>query len=452
MTGLSKDRDFYRRFAGLGLALVFEQVAILSVNLLDNVMIGSYSEISLSAIAAVNQIQFFFQNLIVGVSGGMLALCSQYRGSAQTEPMKRVMASAMWLGLLFAAVLFATVCWTPEGLMRLFVDEEPAVVAEGVRYLRIIRYTYFLFAVTNVLLGCMRTVESVRISICVSCVALAVNFCLNYTLIFGHFGAPELGVTGSAIGTLAARAVEFLIVVFYVFRVDGRLCLRMGDFFRVEAGLTGDYLRISLPILVVHGLWGLNNAVQSGILGNMHYSVMAAYSISTVLFQLLKVAAVGASTAATILIGQCVGSGDPERLREYTRTLQVLFAGVGIVLGLLYFLMRIPLLSFYTLAEETREMANHFLLVQCVVIVGMSYQMPVLGGILRGGGSSRYQMIIDLVSIWGIVLPLSWCGAFLWDWSPLAVVICLNADQIFKCVPAFLLCNRYRWVRRLVSK
>ena len=84
--------------------------------------------------------------------------------------------------------------------------------------------------------------------------------------------------------------------------------------------------------------------------------------------------------------------------------------------------------------------------------MGMSYQMPTMGGIMRGGGNSKYQMMVDLISIWGIVVPLSLLGAFLWGWSPLAVVICMNADQLFKCVPAFIGCNRYHWVRRLVKE
>ena len=110
------------------------------------------------------------------------------------------------------------------------------------------------------------------------------------------------------------------------------------------------------------------------------------------------------------------------RLRkEYARTLQVLFAGLGLTLGILYYLLSIPLLSFYSLEPATHELARSFLLVQAVVIMGMSYQMPTMGGIMRGGGNAKYQMKVDLISIWGIVVPLSLCGAFLWNWSPLAV-------------------------------
>lgn len=449
---LTHDRTFYQSFFRLTLALVLEQVAVLSVNLLDNVMIGNYSETSLAAITAVNQLQIIFQYLMNGVTNGMLSLGSQYHGSHMDDQLKRIIAAASRIALAAGLLLFLLASLMPEALLRLFVGNEPAVIAEGVKYLRIIKFTYPLFAVSGILLGCMRTVETVVLSVYVSCIALIINFSLNFTLIFGHFGAPELGITGAAVGTLTARAVEFLIITIYVFRFDRKLKLRLLDFKTTDRTLTRDYLKLACPIMLIQGLFGLNTAVQNAVLGHLDTSIMAAYSISTVLFQLLKVAAIGASSAATILIGQSVGRNDAlESVKEYARTLQVLFAGLGITLGLLYYLLSIPLLSFYSLEPGTDSLARSFLLVQSVVIIGMSYQMPTMGGIMRGGGNARYQMVVDLISIWGVVVPLSLCGAFLWHWSPLAVVICMNADQLFKCVPAFLGCNRYRWVRRLVK-
>lgn len=452
MSLMTRDRAFYKSFGRLVFGLMLEQVAVLSVNLIDNVMIGNYSEVSLAAITAINQIQFIFQYLMTGVTNGMLSLGSQYHGNRMDDQLKKIIASATRVALLFAGILFVLSCLMPETLMRLFVGDAPDVVAEGVRYLNIIKFTYPLFAATSILLSCMRTVETVSISVYVSAIALVINTCLNYMLIFGRFGAPELGVAGAALGTLAARIVELVIVTVYVFRIDRKLKLKLPDFKTTDPSLTKDYLKVSCPIMIIHGLFALNTAVQNGILGHMDTSIMAAYSISSVLFQLLKVAAIGASTAATILIGQSVGRKDSmETLKAYTRTLQVLFVALGFVLGVLYFLLSTPLLSFYTLEESTYELAWNFLLVQSVVIVGMSYQMPTMGGIMRGGGNAKYQMVVDLIGIWGIALPLSFLGAFLWGWSPLAVVICMNSDQLFKCVPAFIGCNRYRWVRRMVK-
>ena len=103
----------------------------------------------------------------------------------------------------------------------------------------------------------------------------------------------------------------------------------------------------------------------------------------------------------------------------------------------------------YNISDETRALANAYMIIQSVVLVTMSYQMPTNGGIIRGGGDTRFVMILDLISIWGVVLPLSCLAAFVWRLSPIAVIILLNSDQVFKCVPAFIHVNSYKWIKRL---
>ena len=122
----------------------------------------------------------------------------------------------------------------------------------------------------------------------------------------------------------------------------------------------------------------------------------------------------------------------------------------GLFIALVLFI-RIPVLSVYQLSPETREMANTFLIILSVVMVGMSYQMPTNGGIIRGSGSIAYSMKVDLISTWGIVIPLSMFMAFVVNASPAMVVCCLNADQIFKCVPAFLKCNYGHWIKNMTN-
>ena len=112
---------------------------------------------------------------------------------------------------------------------------------------------------------------------------------------------------------------------------------------------------------------------------------------------------------------------------------------------------RIPVLSLYQLSPETREMANTFLIILSVVMLGMSYQMPTNGGIIRGSGSIAYSMKVDLISTWAIVIPLSMFMAFVVKASPAIVVCCLNADQIFKCVPAFLKCHYGHWIKTMTN-
>ena len=443
-----KNKNFYRTFFSIYTALVLQNVITLSVNLADNMMLGAYSETSLSGVAAVNQIQFVFQQMVMALGEGAVMFCSQYWGKKETGPMKKIMAAAMQAGLLVAVVLFLLVSAFPHQAVGLFTTDE-SIIGEGVRYIRMIRFTYLFFAMTQLLLASLRSVEVVKIALYLSITAFFVNCGINYVLIYGRFGAPKLGVTGAAIGTLAARIRECVILIFYGAKKETRLGLKLNDYFRFDRTLFGDYFKVTMPVFFVQSLWGLNTALQTVILGHMTAAAIAANSVASTIFLMVKSTAVGAAATASVLIGKAVGAGDRAEVKDYARRLQKMFLVIGVVSGALLFFIRIPILSLYDLAPETKEMADTFLIILSVVCVGMSYQMPTNNGIIRGGGHAGFVVKMDLISIWGIVLPLSFFMAFVVKASPVVVVCCLNADQIFKCVPAFLEVNYGNWIRKL---
>ena len=444
----TRDRAFYKTFLRLCLALMLEQAVILSVNLADNLMLGTYSEAALSGVAAVNQIQFVYQQVVYAIGNALIVLGSQYWGQRRLGEIRSIAAVGVRLEILLALLLFALVSIFPERALRMFTDQ-PLFVAEGVAYLKIIRFSYLFFALTAVLLSTMRTVESVKIALRVSVVSLLINVMINYLLISGNLGAPELGARGAAIGTLAARVVEFVIVFVFVLR-DTKLGLRLRDLMQTNLQLTRDFIRVSLPTLGAAFLWGIANALQTVILGHMNDSAIAAQSISNTVFLLLKVTAVGASSAASVLIGKSVGEGDMDKLRLYTRTLQLIFVGIGVMLCAVMLIVRIPLLHIYApkISPETYSLANAYMVIQAVVLLVTSYQMPVNTGIIRGGGDVRFVLYLDTVAIL-IFVPLAWMGGLMWHWPAIAVIICVNFDQFLKCFPAFFRVNSYKWVHKL---
>ncbi len=182
----------------------------------------------------------------------------------------------------------------------------------------------------------------------------------------------------------------------------------------------------------------------------MTAAAIAANSAASTLFLMVKSAAVGAASSASVIIGKAIGTGDMAKVHEYARKLQKRFVVIGLLSGVLLYFLRIPVLSLYDLSPETMEMANTFLIILSVICVGMSYQMPTNNGIIRGGGNALFVVKMDLISIWAIVLPLSFVMAFVVKASPAVVVCCLNADQIFKCVPAYLKSHYGKWIRKLV--
>ena len=182
-------QKFYKNFFSIYITLVLQNVITLSVNLADNLMLGSYSETALAGVAAVNQIQFVYQQIILALGDGLVIFCSQYWGKRQIDPMKKISSAAMRAALVAAVVLFAAVSLFPYEVVRIFTEDVP-IIEEGVGYLGIVRFTYLFFAVTQILLASMRSVESVKIAFRLSVMTLLVNCGINYGLIFGHFGAP----------------------------------------------------------------------------------------------------------------------------------------------------------------------------------------------------------------------------------------------------------------------
>ncbi len=426
-----------------------------SVDLVDNIMLGAYLEDALSGVAAVNQIQFIFSQLVVALGDGIIIVGGQYLGRDRTREFKNISAIAAQSAIALALILFTLVSFFPRGAVGLFTDNT-AIIDEGVKYLNVVRFSYIFFAMSVVLTSTMRGIKKVRIALYMSIMALVLNCVLNYIFIYGKLGLREMGSAGAALGTLISRIAEFCVLTVYVFKCDRELRMRVRDYLRLDLGLMRDFFKVMLPTVIAAAMWGLNTAMQTVIFGHMDETrggTIAANTVAVNLFTLVKSFAIGAASATSVIISRAIGEGDIDLVNSYAKRLQRIFVVIGIVGGIILFFIRIPILGLYTkLSPATRETANSFLMVLSVVFVGMAYQMPTNFGIAKGGGSTGYVMVLDTVSIWGIVIPLALLAAFVFDASPVVVVCCLNCDQIFKCVPAYLKVNHGHWIKKLTRE
>ena len=342
----------------------------------------------------------------------------------------------------------------PRPVLSLFTDKAD-VIEEAVRYVRIVSFTYVFFAATQVLLGMLRSVECAMIGFVDSCAALVANLFLNYALIFGHFGFPAMGIRGAAIATLVSRIVELVIVVLYLAFFDKRLRVRFSELFRTDKEITGKFIRVALPVMASGTSWGIAMAIQTAFLGHLENAVITANSIASTLFQVVSVFIYGSATASSVMIGKTMGQGkdDPEALKKEIRHragwMQILFLCLGGATGLLLFLARPLILSFYDIGPDTERLAMQFMAVLSVTVVGTAYQMASLTGIVRGGGDTKFVFINDLIFMWGIILPTSYLAAFVFHLPPVVIFACLKADQILKCFVAVVKVNRYRWMKKI---
>lgn len=445
-----RDRSFYYRFFILMGTVALQNMITYSVNVADNVMLGAYSQNALSGAAAVNQIQFILQTFTIsGLGDGLVVLASQYWGKRKSEPIRQLTQIALIFGAVVGLGLFLWASIAPQSLLALFTND-PSVQEEGLAYLSIIRFTYLPFIVTNILLMSLRSTEIVKIAFRLSLVTLCLNVGINYTLIYGHFGFPAMGIRGAAIGTLCARCVELLIML--LFCSFAKLPVKMSpkDFISLpSASLMRRFATVSLPCVVSSLLFSGAVAMQTAILGHISADAIAANSAATTLFQYLKMLAVSAASASCVIIGQAIGGKLTKQLHQTVHTLQLLFFGIGLVTCITLLCLKTPILSFYDLTPNAYKYASQFLTILAFVSMGTSYEMPCQCGIIRGGGDTRYVMFSDFIYSWLIVVPLSLAAAFIWHLPVYAVVICLNCDQIIKCITVGYKTNRYTWIRNL---
>lgn len=445
---LTRDKEFYSTFFPLLAVITLQLLASLLVSLADNVMLGRYTELALSGATLVNQIQFVLSELTVGIGMGISVLGSQYWGRREVLPIRRIISVGVKFALAAGWIFFLLTRFAPRWALGLFTNDA-AVIEEGCRYLDIMCWTYLIFPLSFTLMYSLQSVETAFIGTVMSVSTIIINVCLNYCLIYGNFGFPELGVRGAAYATLCSRCVELCIILSYLLFFDKKLHLRLRDIFGFDLAYLKDFVYAALPTMISGFLWGIAQSAQTAILGHLSAAVIAANSIAVTVAMLFRCVSSASTNAASVTMGKTVGQNKIEAIRPYTRTLQVIFLVIGALTCCGIFFSRNLVLHFYAVSEETKALTNAFLIILTISSFGSCYEFPVESGIIAGGGSPKYQAYADNLFMWLFTIPSAAIAAFVFHASPLVVFCFLKADQLLKCIPNSIVCSRYRWVRSL---
>lgn len=443
-----KDKYFYKTFFSLFGVVALQNLIVFSVNLADSIMLGSYSEVGMSGVSLANQIQFLLQMFVNGAANGLVVIASQYWGKKNLPPIKKVFSAAFITGVAMSAVLMAAVLISPEGILGILSDEREIVLA-GAEYIKIMAFSYIIFAVTQILIALMRSVEAVKIGFYTSVLALIFNIGLNYCLIFGNFGFPEMGVKGAAIATLISRIAELIASVIYVFVIDKRLSLKIKDIFGLEKSYLKDYMKAGLPLVGSGGSWGVAMTVQTAIIGRLGAACIGANAVAAPVFQVVSVLYTSSGNASSVLIGKTVGENDIPRVKLYAKKLQILYLIIGAASCIALLLSRDFIISVYDVTAETAALAATFINILSITVIGSSYEAPALCGIVSGGGDTKFVFKNDIIFMWCMVLPLAFLSAFIFNWPVPVTFFILKSDQITKCLVAVVKVNRYKWIRTL---
>ena len=446
-----REKAFYRALLLLSLPIAAQNVLTYLVGLADNIMISRLGEAAVSGVYVANQIMTLLQMFVTGVGAALTVLAAQYWGKQDVQSVRSVTGIAFRTAAGAGLLVFLLVALCPRFILGILTDD-PAALEAGVEYARIVAFSFVPFCISAVLIASLRCVETVRIGTVCALVSLLVNVFLNWVLIFGHFGAPTLGLRGAAYATLTSRVCGMILVIAFLRLRDKKLCLTIRDLLVPFSPFTRDFLRYGLPVIAGDLLWGVNMATQGGIVGRLGVTSIAAVSIANTVFSIISVGLYGTRDATSILIGKAVGAGDIPRVKAYAKTLQILYVFLGLLTGALAFASQWIVPHVYRGIEpQTVQTAQLLLRVLSVTVIGTAYQMSALTGIVRAGGATRFVLINDMIFVWLVVIPSAMLAAFVFRAPTWVVFACLKCDQILKCFVAVVKVNRFNWIRDLTT-
>ncbi|MDE6639036.1 MAG: MATE family efflux transporter [Acetatifactor sp.] len=450
----SGDRAFYVRVLTLALPISLQSLITVGVNMLDTIMVGTLGELELSATSLANQFITIYHIFCMGLGMGASVLVSRYWGMRESEPEKAALALkkticimvrlTLGLALAFAAATLVM----PGVIMSMYTPEED-IISLGVVYFRYSVITYFFLGLSLVCTIVLRSVGKVRMPLYVSMGAFCVNLVANYAFIFGELGMPKMGIAGAALGTLIARVFEAGMICGYLFFLDKSIGIRIKHLGMKTKDLLGEYIRISIPVLISDGILAIGSNTVAMVVGHLGVSFVAANSITSVTQQMSNVLTQGVAQAGAIVTGQTLGEGE----RDKAFSQGYAFLGLGLSLGLFAALViRVisgPVIGAYNVSEETAKVAEQLMEAIGFIMIFQSANSIMTKGVLRGGGDTKMLMLADNIFLWVLSIPMGLLAGFVLGLPAFWIYTCLKFDQIAKAVWCVFRLRGGKWIKKI---
>lgn len=442
----------------LGKQFIMIVIPIAAQNLLsalvsasDAVMLGGLNQTSLSAVSLATQVTFVINLFYVALTIGTTVLAAQYWGDGQRDKVEDILMIALSYSLMISILFWALSLFCPSLLMGIFTNEQE-LAALGAEYLRIVSGSYLCMGITQIYLCVMKNTGRTLRSTIYGTAALVVNLVLNAILIFGLFKVPRMGIRGAAWATLTARIVELALTVCENLRKDV-IKIRLPGFKRKREELKRDYKKYTLPVLANELAWGCGFTMFSVIMGHLGNDAVAANSIANVVKNVVCCVCLGIGTGSGIIIGNVLGAGEFEKARKLGDKLCRVSIAAGLLSGLIILLgSPVIIRASHTLSPEARHYLWVMLLVCSYYVVGKSVNSTVIAGIFCAGGDTRFGLICDMITMWGIVVPAGLIAAFVLKLPVLWVYVLLNIDEIVKLPAVYKHYKKYSWVKNITKE
>jgi putative MATE family efflux protein len=452
------NKAFYRRVIQVMLPIVIQQGITNFVGLLDNIMVGQVGTEQMSGVAITNQLLFIFQLCIFGSLSGAGIFCAQYFGKGDHKKIQSVFRYKV-LSTILITVLSVSVFWFfQEPLIRLFLTDTgsggdlTATLNYGKTYLSIMLVGLVPFAAVQLYSSTMRETGETAIPMQASTLAVLLNMVLNYILIFGHFGAPKMGVAGAALATTISRFAELGLILIYARVRRDKFPYFTGVYrtLKVPAPLAKEITKKGMPLLLNELLWSLGTTLIVQCYSTRGLDAVAAYNISSTVTNFFSIMVLSMGTAISILVGQELGAGDFDRAVDTNRKMIVFGVGLCLIATALLALAAPLFPDIYNTTQEVRDLAMHLLRLDAVFLTARGLYNNCYFT-LRSGGKAMLTFLFDSVSMWVINLPVALILAHLTALPLLTMYLIVQIFDALKALAGLFLVHKGIWIHNLTN-
>ncbi len=451
------DKKFYKIVLMVAIPVMIQNGITNFVSLLDNIMVGQIGTEQMSGVAIVNQLMFVYNLCIFGIVSGASIFGTQFFGKGNFEGMRNTFRFKIISCAIMSAVGIMVMYGFRTELISLYLHDGNATgdisvaLTEGEKFLKIIVICMVPFACSQTYTSALREMGKTLIPMIAGIVAVFVNLVLNYILIFGKFGAPELGVEGAAIATVIAKFIECGIVVVWVHIHSSENKFIQGAFrhFAIPRQLVKQILRTGAPLMINEALWAIGMAAIMQCYSIRGLEVVAGLNISSTVSNMFNIVFIALGSAVAVLVGQLLGANKMKEAKE-TAVKLIFFSVVScIFVGIILAILAPLFPAIYKTSDEVKYLATRFIMIValCMPLNAFTHASYFT---LRSGGKTIITFLFDSAFVWVVSLPLAY---FLTKFTGLHIIIvyliCQMAD-IIKCITGFILVKKGVWLENIV--
>lgn len=446
ITKYLKNTQLYKVMFRIAWPIALQSLITVGVNLMDTVMLSQMGDAQLSASSLGGNYFSLIMVMCMGLGMGTSVMTARYYGMGDNHSLKQTVTIMLRAAIVLCLLFTVVTALFPFAVMHIYTQEEQ-VVSYGVTYLQWILPTFLMTAFTTPLTTVLRSVNLVKVPLISAIIAFFTNIFFNWIFIFGKLGAPRMEIAGAALGTSIARACEFLIIAGYFFFIDKRIGYRIKDLFMRVKGLVKEYIKVSFPVLVSDTLLTFGNNALAIVMGHIGSTFVAANSVSAVVLQLATIFGQAVANSSGIITGQTLGRGEVEKAKFDAYTFVIIGIIIGLFAGIIVFAIRGPVVNYYNISAEAREIANQMLIAISILIIFQIMNSILTKGVLRAGGDTRFLMAGDILFLWILSIPLGALAGLVWHWPAFWVFFMLKIDQIVKCIWCLFRLKSGKWVK-----